>query len=187
MRVSQSACTFQSQSCTRTWMPFCAPPPSYDWPENTLQMTWIQVLRKLEPIFALQVKTALQLANCKGARQNPRFIVFLQNACLWRALVSDFMCIFKCLLIFLWCCSMTAPAYPNKQAEPEPDQANTNIKLGQELKRWDSCVPHFLCVCLCVVDELWPATINTEASVGRAKAADWSPAILSTGNFKREI
>jgi hypothetical protein len=41
-------------------------------------MTWIQVL-KLLPIFALQVKTALQLANCKGARQNPLFIVFLQN------------------------------------------------------------------------------------------------------------
>lgn len=47
--------------------------------------------------------------------------------------------------------------------------------------------PPFLCVCLYVVDELWPATINTEASVGRGSAADWSPAILSTRNLNGKL
>jgi hypothetical protein len=47
--------------------------------------------------------------------------------------------------------------------------------------------PPFLCACLCVVDELWPATINTEASVGRGSAADWSPAILSTRNLNGKL
>ena len=46
--------------------------------------------------------------------------------------------------------------------------------------------PPFLCVSLSVVDELWPATIDTEASVGRGSAADWSLAILSTENSKQE-
>jgi len=78
---------------------------------------------------------------------------------------------------------MTAPAYPNKQAEP--DHQGNNIKLGGAEKMRQLCPP-FLCVSLSVVDELWPATIDTEASVGRGSAADWSLAILSTENSKQE-
>lgn len=62
---------------------------------------------------------------------------------------------------------MTAPAYigisvyPNRQAEADQ---GSNIKLGQELKRGDSCVLPPIYVR--VFGDWWPATIDAEGSVG---------------------
>jgi hypothetical protein len=51
--------------------------------------------------------------------------------------------------------------YPNRQAEADQ---GSNIKLGQELKRGDSCV--LPPVYVRVFGDWWPATIDAEASVG---------------------